>query len=313
VKLTDKLVIIETGNKEILGKYFFDKAINFSLKKEFGKAYEFIKLSLDLITCDCSFVDWDLKFDKLDKSIINDFSNSTANHTEYLFVKSVLIAYSKDLKNPYIELDAVESYIEKESDEYGYYIKGKLLQKLDKNLEALDNYYLSHEIAKTSKTFYRIGRIKEQFFNQYGLDFLYYALIKNSSSSCCAKELKLYYNKSDLVINESQSAGELWKSFENKEIQYLKFWLQHFRMVKNQISSDNTINHNNVVEIQKYTDSLRNNESIFLIQENLDNNYSYYDDDHDYDNGSSNSIYDNEYYNDALDMDQQSPDFWDSI
>ena len=50
----------------------------------------------------------------------------------------------------------------------------------------------------------------------------------------------------------------------------------------------------------------------FIPNEELSNNYSYDNECKGYDDDTS-SVYDNPYYNDNLDMDQQSIDFWNNL
>ncbi|PZX91841.1 hypothetical protein DOS84_18735 [Flavobacterium aquariorum] len=77
-----------------------------------------------------------------------------------------------------------------------------------------------------------------------------------------------------------------------------------------------------VTEIKKIYPKFLVDEEAVIILKNKQRNYEEYleieskrnyDDDDNFDNNSSSSNWDNEYYNDSLDTDQQSPEWWDSL
>lgn len=308
----EKLKFIETNNLEKLGEYFFLKGVRFGLNREFGKAYEFFKESLDCITCDCCFIDWNIKNANVDPNIFNDLENYNSNHSEYFFVKAFMLTYAKELKNPHIALDAIDAYLTKVQDEYGYYIKGKILQKLDLNVEALECYLKSQTISNNSRINYRIGRLKEQYLNEYGLDDLFISLIQNNSSSCCAKELKLYYNKSDLELIENNENFELWNLFTDKQTHFITFWTSYFRITNKQISEERIVDVSNMNLIKRFIEILKSNYDIFIMKSESEQNERDYDDD-EYESNYDDYNWNNEYYNDGLDMDQQSKEYWENL
>lgn len=77
-----------------------------------------------------------------------------------------------------------------------------------------------------------------------------------------------------------------------------------------------------VTEIKKISPKFLVDEEAVIILKNKQRNYEEYleieskrnyDYDDNFDNNSSSSNWDNEYYNDSLDTDQQSPEWWDSL
>ena len=44
---------IKVNDLETLGKNYLKMAVDFALKKEFQKSFEFINLGLEYLTCDC--------------------------------------------------------------------------------------------------------------------------------------------------------------------------------------------------------------------------------------------------------------------
>lgn len=106
---------------------------------------------------------------------------------------------------------------------------------------------------------------------------------------------------------------------ENKEGRVIFALLDHDSNIKEVYAADiddeitETMN-TYVKEIQEYNDDEDNDEEVDDLERigfiNADGTYiqneiSSFDDDY--------SIHDNPYYNDALDLDQQSPDFWENL
>lgn len=300
-----KLLFIETNNSEKLALYFFAKGVEFSYNREFGKAAEFFKESLDLITCDCCFYNCDQVGNNLDDLLVDMQNRFGTEHPEYTFVKAVMMVYLKKSTEPKVSLEIIDDYLCNKPDEYGFYLKGKILERLNNYNDSYKYYLLSHEISGSSKTLYRLGRIKE-FMGEEGLSFLYQALVKSSSSSCCARELKYSYNKSSLTIDDNISTSELESLFARKKI-HIEFWLRYSRTLNFQIKIDNTIDEIRIIELKQFISYLKKFEDLFFYDTSsrrLDGHYY---------NHSETNYYENDYYNDALDMDQQSADFWDNL
>ena len=82
------------------------------------------------------------------------------------------------------------------------------------------------------------------------------------------------------------------------------------------------ISNESVIEIKKIYPKFLVDEKAVIILKNKQRSYEEYleieskrnyDYDDNFDNNSSSSNWDNEYYNDSLDTDQQSPEWWDSL
>ena len=128
-----KQELIKYGNLEKLAKLYFEKGLNFILKEEFGKASEFFKESLDYITCDCDFKNWDKEFDTF--SIFDDLKYKGVNPSDYFFVKGFLLSYTsaENKKNQYLALDAINRYLKNSFDEYGEYIRLRIEYNLNES------------------------------------------------------------------------------------------------------------------------------------------------------------------------------------
>lgn len=197
----EKPVLIERGYKEGLGRYFLKKAVDFAIEKSFGKSYEYIKEGLDILTCDCNRGGWRTKFIDSDKSIFSELIINYPEIIEYYFVKAYLLSFEENKTDLYIALDAIEKYISKRKDEYGFYIKGKIFLSLGEYSDAFEQFKKASEFKESARILYRIGRIKEQFLNKYGLENLYKSFDINPSSSCCTRTLKKFLNEKKAFIH----------------------------------------------------------------------------------------------------------------
>jgi hypothetical protein len=187
---------------------------------EIGKAFEFFKLGLTALTCDCLRGDWKDEVPNL--SVY--FPEAGKGHLhEFLFCKAFLLSYNEDKKSLYVALDAIEQYVAEKEEALGLNVKGKILTGLELYEEALECYQRSYNLDQAPRTLYRLGRLKEQYLNTYGVDSLYAAYMANPFSPCCCRVLKEYTIKhnliqttltptnSNILINGFLSAGSPWE------------------------------------------------------------------------------------------------------
>lgn len=213
--------LIDSSNKEKIGKYYLSKGVSFAVKKEFGKSYEYFKEAIDLITCDCTIGGWLDLYINEGNNLFNDLNYRPECQSEYYFVKALIMSYSNDLKELYLSLDAIDRYLEDRNDGYGKYIKGKILLALEKPQEAIDCFASAYSLPNNHILQYRIGRIKEQFLNEEGLGDLFLSFINNNSSACCARNLKKYLKEDIIVLeNEEDRNNKLINSFINEQDEY---------------------------------------------------------------------------------------------
>lgn len=250
-----KIEYIKYNDRDNLGKLFFEKAITFINTRDYGKAYEYIKEGLDILTCDCMIGFW---LNKLDSN--NElFTDINIEHTptyEYFFVKSFIFSYKTSKKDLYLALDSIERYVENIKDEYGYYLMGKIFNSLENSNKALDSFYKSKEFSSNSRILYRIGRTKEQNLELHGLEDLYNSFLLNPSSVCCARELKEYANKRGIELFDREN--DLIRSFNQEPDEYVfqrlyeyHFNKKHHDSIHNEFISSLTNNYKVFKEIDK--------------------------------------------------------------
>jgi hypothetical protein len=167
-----------TENWELAGKYYFKKAMSFLKANKFNDAYENLMTGYNYITCDCTIGDW-FNNDEVWEIFINATSFDCSAF-KLDFLKAFIFHYTEKYSSA---LNSISSFIDLQpSNEIGYYLKGKILNGLDKHSEALHSLEKAINFKRTSRTLYRIGRIKEQSLNDFGLNEMYEAITLNPSS-----------------------------------------------------------------------------------------------------------------------------------
>ncbi|MDR7131368.1 tetratricopeptide (TPR) repeat protein [Algoriphagus sp. 4150] len=302
--------LIDTSNKESIGKHYLSKGVSFAIKKEFGKSYEFFKEGIDLLTCDCPRGGWLDPYKNVGKALFDDLNIRHESHLEYYFVKAYILSYENDLKELYLSLDAIDRYLENKNDGYGQYVKGKILLALEKPQEAINCFNNAYSFTNHHILQYRIGRTKEQFLEEYGLGDLFLSFLNNNTSVCCARNLKEYSKRKGIILeNNDDPNNMLINAFlieeDEWDFQYFFEELIEDRLGNNLSPYDksNTI-------IFSYIKWIIANSDCFLEEDLGDSEADY--DDYRYNHPYSSS-HSNPYYNDSLDMDQQSPEFWDNL
>jgi tetratricopeptide (TPR) repeat protein len=175
----EQFQLLKTENWDLLGKYYFKKAMKSLNSNKFDDAYENLMKGYDYISCDCTIGNW-INKDEVFNNFINSKSfDCTASKLDYL--KAFIFFYSEKYSSALI---SISSFIDlNPTDEIGYYLNGKILNALDRHYEALDSFDKAIKIKRTSRALYRIGRTKEHFFHELGLNEMYEAITLNPSSS----------------------------------------------------------------------------------------------------------------------------------
>jgi len=287
---------IEKGNREGFGKLYLKKATEFALDKSFGKAYEFFKEGLDILTCDClrSGKGWLISYFNSDKTLFTDINIKHTPHYEYYFTKAYILSYEETKKELYLALDAVDKYLEEVQDEYGHYIKGRILLGLEEYEGALQCFYQAREFSDNERLSYRIGRTKEQFLSEEGVEELYYSYISNPSSICCCRVLKKYSKAREIELNiEPTTTNELILSFMDNEPEW------KFQVAFEKLISENTFISEPLSEITPNTSTLTEFISTLKINRHLfvkqDDEYEEDKDYQDYDDYNDHDDYGNDY------------------
>lgn len=338
----NKSFLIKRNNKEELGKYFLKKATEFVLNKKIDEAYEFIKEGLDLLTCDCNNNGWRNEYENSDKLIFTDFKNFEKQLT-YYFVKAYFLSFEKDEFSLLQALEAINKYLDVNEDEYGLYVKGKILFFLEKYNKSLEIFVKAKKYCDSSRLTFEIGNLKEEYLNEFGINELFDSFKINPSSVCCAKTLQKHWRKRGRNLILFEETNKLFSAFlySNTEEfcnlynEYLKneyleeevITKKRKKLKRKELKEMAEIAHAKLTnsKIRKEKRQPRNYniikkfETLPIINDFIGNILSYSNhfetkiemQDEDY--YIHTELNNNLFYNDSLDMDQQSPEFWDNL
>lgn len=195
----EQFKFIKNENWDLLGKYYFKNAMDLLSFNKFDDAYESLMVGYEYITCDCTIGNWINKDEVLNVLLNSKKFDCTASKLDYL--KAFIFFYSEKYSSALI---SISSYIDlNPSNEIGYYLNGKILNALNKHYEALDSFYKAIKLKRTSRALYRIGRTKEHYLKEFGLNEMYEAITLNPSSS------HLHRHFANFAINRNIFPDEL--------------------------------------------------------------------------------------------------------
>ena len=195
----EQFQFIKNENWDLLGKYYFKKAMNLLDFNKFDDAYENLMIGYEYITCDCTIGNW-INNDKVLNNLLNSKNfDCTTSKLDYL--KAFIFFYSEKYSSALI---SISSFIDLSPlNEIGYYMNGKILNALDRHYEAIDSFNKAIKIKRTSRALYRIGRTKEHYLKEFGLNEMYEAITLNPSSS------HLHRHFANFAINRNVFPDEL--------------------------------------------------------------------------------------------------------
>ena len=300
------------------------KAVRFAMLESFGKSYEFFKEGLDIVTCDCPRGGWLQEYLDSNRDLFGDTEYLHEPRYEFDFVKAYILSYNSDKKNLHQALESIDRYLESLQDSYGYYVKGKILISLGRAHEALQNFELAtaSESDYHSRLMYCRGRTMEQFLEKRGLVLLFFSFLRNPLSACCCRVLRKYVKERrlELDLDENEDNQLLLAFNSDNDDQFFQSLFEDVILEeldeidqKDALQRWDMVVHGQVANpvIERFINVLRFNSDLFL-QIRTEGTDEDYDGEYDSDNYRSNSSH-NPFYNDALDMDQQSQEFWNSL
>ncbi|WP_298884673.1 hypothetical protein [uncultured Polaribacter sp.] len=314
LKIFRQLRIRYKNNRQKVGEHLIRRGLKKFLNSKNSSGKWYLHRGLELITCDCFVKTW-IEQHKIEikKQLnkLNDFEN------DYLFIQGYLKSHIEDTKQLNNGLIAIQKYLEFSSDEFGHYVKGQILTKLNKPQEALKSYETSKKIKITSILEFKIGYLKENILKESGIQELYNSLMINKSSICCIVELQKHsFNKNYFLSNKNNNmlislfnSDSFGNDFSNLYKHQLILSENHRRLnYKTQRIND----FSNELILNEFLKTLTKEVQLYL-----DPNYNFLKKKFNSTEKTSNYIMfkenNNNYYNDQLDLDQQSPEFWDNL
>jgi len=317
----------ETGNKQDLGKYFLKKAIGFALDGKFNISAEFIKEGLSFLSCDCEIGNWKDSYNISNKTILDDVLINKAQSIQYLFVKAFIYSFEKEKKELYVALDSIEKYLKyaKTKVETGF-INEYILSEDDiyfinlikiKILIGLGEYekaygYLGWIKSSYCAYYFYMGILSSKLSNYNELEFFYNSFCNNPYSACCIQKLRESFIRRNFELEKNPyDQNVLIKLFLDSDLN--NDFFQRFQKLNRvlKFDIDNILKgiDNNTNELKEFIEYINLYDSRFskLNQANI------YDDLPEMDELDSYGWGQENYYNEDLDIDQQSQEYWDNL
>jgi hypothetical protein len=282
-------------NFEQLGNYYFTKAIQSLRNGDFKVTFENLLLGYKNVSCDCWLVGLVEKHDIEIRKAINTATINCAL-SELDFIRAVYHFYSDsdtfDKKQTGAFKKAIlfiNSFIESnEFEEIGHYLKGRMLACCEEFEEAISEYETAISLLETPRVRYRLGRLKEQKLNQWGIDDLYKSILLNLSSSCCNRWFKDIADKRGLKLKTNVSKLLANKFNNNNTDEYRKAIILLLKNGSIGLTTGETL----IVSeaLSDFKSTLIADKQIFVLDEfsnneTEDNDYDDYSDYDDYDDG----------------------------
>ena len=310
-------------DQEGVGDLYFKKAITNICNGNFKSGYNELLVGFENVSCDCELT---ILIESNQEQITESLKTNSINCSiaELDFIRAVIYYFpdsgnfGQEQQGVYKKaLPFIESYLEEyPNSEVGHYLKGRVLSGLENYEEAISELEIALTIKDTSRAHYRIGRIKEQKLEEFGVDNLFKSILLNPSSLCV---LTWFKNCSDTrgIKLQTNTHKLLANNFNNNDTDAFRKSVNGL-LLKGRVE----LTENRILTIsiafENFLGSLKEDESLFGVgqsNDNVDNYEQEYNNYDDYDKyqDDHNSVDDNPYYNDNLDMDQQSPEFWDNL
>jgi len=203
---------------ERIGDLYFKNAITNIENGDFKTAYNELLAGFENVSCDCALTTLiESRYEQITLSLKSN--PITCSLSELDFIRAIIYYFpdsgnfGQEQKGIYKRaLPLIESYLDDNPDsEVGHYLKGRVLSGLENFEDALSELEFALSIKETPRIHYRIGRIKEQKLQQFGIDHLYKSILQNPSSlcslrwfkDCCdSRGIKIQTNTHKLLANE---------------------------------------------------------------------------------------------------------------
>jgi tetratricopeptide (TPR) repeat protein len=242
---------------ERLGNFYFEKAIALWIEGDFKLAAESLSEGFKQVTCDCVL---GTLVKKEKDNIISSMKSNVMNCSsqDFDFLRTIFYYFSNQENRA---LPFINSFLEdNEASEVGNYLKGRILISLD-NDEGLEWLDKALKINDNARLNYRIGRIKEQRFNAFGLDKIYKSITLNPSSTCSHRLLKNIATKRGVKL-QTNTNKLLASLFNNQETEtYVSVINKLLVGGSVQLSNDTVLSASNA--FNSFSHTLRSDQDLF--------------------------------------------------
>lgn len=281
----------KNNDNQHIGDLYFKNAITNIENGNFKSAYSELLAGFENVSCDCALTT--LIESRYEQITLSLKSNSiTCSLSELDFIRAVIYYFpdsgnfGQKQKGIYKRaLPLIDSYLDDyPNSEIGHYLKGRVLSGLENFEEAISEFEFALSIKETPRVHYRIGRIKEQKLQQFGIDNLYKSILQNPSSLCSLRWFKDCCDSRGIKL-QTNTHKLLANFFNNKNI-------DEFRKTVNQLLLNGTVSltENRTLNVstafEDFLSSLKADENLFGVVELGEDEEGYEPDYDDYDDYS---------------------------
>jgi hypothetical protein len=272
----------KNNDNERIGDLYFAKAITNLKDGNFKSAFNELMLGFENVSCDCIL---STLIEKNQELIIQSLKTNSINCTSFEldFIRAVFYYFldsgnfGQEQKGIYAKaLPFIDSFLEENiNSEIGHYLKGRILSGLENFEEAIIELELALTIKNTPRVHYRIGRIKEQKLEQFGINHLFQSILLNPSSLCAHRWFKDIADKREIKLTRGNKL--LANKFNNSDTDEYRNTINQLLINGSVELTDNSILLASVA-FADFITILKTDEKLFGIQAD---NYEDYDDDDD--------------------------------
>jgi tetratricopeptide (TPR) repeat protein len=289
--IVGKKVFKHQKNNDIerIGDLYFKNAITNIENGNFKSAYNELLAGFENVSCDCALTTLiESRYEQLTVSLKSNPINCSLSELD--FIRAVIYYFpdsgnfGQEQKGIYKRaLPLIDSYLDDyPNSEIGHYLKGRVLSGLENFEEAISELEFALSIKETPRTHYRIGRIKEEKLQQFGIDHLYKSVLQNPSSLCTLRWFKDCCDSRDIKI-QTNTHKLLANEFNNKST-------DEFRTTVNQLLLNGSVSltENRTLTVstafENFLSSLKADENLFGVgalgedEEDYEPDYDDYDD-----------------------------------
>lgn len=280
-------------DNERIGNLHFQNAITNIENGNFKSAYSELLAGFENVSCDCALTTLiESRYEQITLSLKSNSINCSLSELD--FIRAVIYYFpdsgnfGKEQKGIYKRaLPLIDSYLDDyPNSEIGHYLKGRVLSGLENFDEAISEFELALSIKEMPRVHYRIGRIKEQKLQQFGIDNLYKSILQNPSSLCSLRWFKDCCDSRGIKL-QTNTHKLLANFFNNKNT-------DEFRKTVNQLLLNGTVilTENRTLNVstafEDFLSSLKADENLFGVvefgedEEGYEPDYNDYDDYDDY-------------------------------
>jgi tetratricopeptide (TPR) repeat protein len=281
-------------DNERIGDLHFQNAITNIENGNFKSAYSELLAGFENVSCDCALTTLiESRYEQITLSLKSNSINCSLSELD--FIRAVIYYFpdsgnfGQEQKGIYKRaLPLIDSYLDDyPNSEIGHYLKGRVLSGLENFDEAISEFEFALSIKETPRVHYRIGRIKEQKLQQFGIDNLYKSILQNPSSLCSLRWFKDCCDSMGIKL-QTNTHKLLANFFNNKNT-------DEFRKTVNQLLLNGTVilTENRTLNVstafEDFLSSLKADENLFGVVELGEDEEGYepdYDDYDDYDDYS---------------------------